>query len=83
MAGSDITILHVQRCRHARCLNLVMQAKLERELRALQANMEMAVYRERTPEAIKAEDASKLARLHAQQEALHSALLSMEDMQKL
>ena len=62
---------------------MLMQVKLERELQALQANMEMAVYKERTPQAIKAEDASKLARLRAQQQALQQALRSMEDMQKL
>ena len=43
--------------------------------------MEMAVYKERTPEAIKAEDASKLSKLQAQQQTLQQALKGIEDMQ--
>jgi len=60
-----------------------MQAKLQKETESLQAKMEMAVYKERTPEAIKAEDTSKLAKLRAQQQTLQQALKSMEDMQNL
>lgn len=60
-----------------------MQAKLQKERESLKAKMEMAVYKERTPEAIKAEDTSKLAKLHAQQQTLQQALKSMEDMQHL
>ena len=44
--------------------------------------MEMASYKERTPEAIKAEDDSKLSKLQAQQQTLQQALKSMEDMQQ-
>jgi len=61
----------------------VIQAKLQKETESLQAKMEMAVYKERTPEAIKAEDTSKLAKLRAQQQTLQQALKSMEDMQNL
>ena len=59
-----------------------MQGKLEKETQALQAKMEMAVYKERTPEAIKAEDASKLSKLQAQQQTLQQALKGIEDMQE-
>ncbi len=61
----------------------MIQAKLQKETESLQAKMEMAVYKERTPEAIKAEDTSKLAKLRAQQQTLQQALKSMEDMQNL
>ena len=60
----------------------LMQAKLEKETQALQTKMEMAVYKERTPEAIQEEDASKLAKLRAQQQTLSQAIRSMEEMQK-
>ena len=60
----------------------IMQAKLGKETQALQAKMEMAVYRERTPGTIKAEDSSKLAKLQAQQQTLQQALKSIEDMQQ-
>lgn len=59
-----------------------MQAKLEKEVQALQTWVEMAVYKEKTPESIKAEDASKLAKLQAQQQTLKQALKSMEEMQR-
>lgn len=59
-----------------------VQAKLEKETQALQAKMEMAVYKERTPEAIKVEDSSKLSKLHAQQQTLRQALKSIENMQE-
>ena len=59
------------------------QGKLEKEIQSFKAKMEMASYKERTPEAIKAEDLSKLSKLQAQQQTLQQALRSMQDMQNI
>ena len=66
---------------HGLQILLLVQAKLEKETQALQCKMEMAVYKERTPEAIKAEDSSKLAKLQSQRQTLQQALKSIEEMQ--
>ena len=66
---------------HGVQLLLCVQAKLEKETQALQAKMEMAVYKERTPEAIKAEDSSKLTKLQAQRQTLQQALKSIEELE--
>ena len=61
-------------------LFLLVQARLKQEKDALQGKMSMAVYKERTPDAIKAEDSRKLERLEAQLQSLSDALLGLDAM---
>ena len=61
-------------------LFLLVQARLKQEKDALQGKMCMAVYKERTPDAIKVEDGKKLEKLDAQLQALSAALLGLDAM---
>ena len=61
-------------------LSVRLQAKLKQEKEALKIKMSMAVYKERTPDAIKAEESRKLERLDAQLQSLSNALLGLDAM---
>ena len=56
------------------------QAKLAEATSALQAKCAMGTYAERTPEAVKAADAEKLAKLQAEAGMLQSHLAAMQAM---
>ena len=56
------------------------QAKLAEATSALQARCEMGTYTERTPEAVKAADAEKLAKLQAETGMLNAHLAAMRAM---